>query len=96
MEFFFFFFIFLFLIFLISFSDFSYFFCGERERERERGREREGEREEMRQCVSSRNEMKLLTFVKKVMTIPFESMSGCHSKRKNGMGTFSVKEEVVT
>lgn len=43
-----------------------------------------------------RKEMELLTFVKKVMTIPFESMSGCHSKRKNGMGTFSVKEEVVT
>lgn len=40
--------------------------------------------------------MKLLTFVKQVMTIPFVSMSGCHSKRKNGMGTFSVKEEVVT
>lgn len=64
------------------------------ERERKGGKERE--REEMKQCVSSRNHMKLLTFVKKVMTIPFESMSGCHSKRKNGMGTFSVKEEVVT
>lgn len=38
----------------------------------------------------------ILTFVNKVMTIPFESMSGCHSKRKNGMATFSVKEEVVT
>lgn len=51
----------------------------------------------MKQCVLSRNDMKLLTFIKKkVMTIPFESMSGCHSKRKNGMGTFSVKEEVVT
>lgn len=58
--------------------------------------EREKGREEMKQCVSSRNDMKLLTLVKKVMTIPFESMSGCHSKRKNGMGTFSVKEEVVT
>lgn len=60
-------------------------------------RERGGEREETKQCVLSRNDMKLLTFIKKkVMTIPFESMSGCHSKRKNGMGTFSVKEEVVT
>lgn len=62
------------------FFSFLFFFCFFMGRER--GRERE--------------EMKLLTFVKKVMTIPFESMSGCHSKRKNGMGTFSVKEEVVT
>lgn len=51
------------------------------------------EREEMRQSVLSRNDT---DFCKKVMTIPFVSMSGCHSKRKNGMGTFSVKEEVVT
>lgn len=72
----------------LFFSDFSFFFFyGERERR---------EREEMKQCVSSRNDTKLLTFVKKVMTIPFVSMSGCHSKRKNGMATFSVKEEVVT
>lgn len=43
---------------LVSWIFFFFFFiCGERERERKRGGEGEGgEREEMRQCVLSRND----------------------------------------